>query len=165
MKKLSVLMSAALLLIAVSAFAGSGEKCTYSTQACLNHWAGMKDAGWAGLEYDKSVPGVVKVKAVTPDSPAATAGFQAGDIITAINGASMSDKAAIKKAKGSWKAGQSVNYTVKRGEAEQQIALTLGQAPENVFTAQVGTHLLESHAVMATASAGTEAKAASSEKK
>lgn len=163
MKTRIVLLSAALVMLAVPVFAGSGEKCTASTQVCLNHWASGKDAGWTGLELDKSEEGIVKVKSVTPDSPAATAGFQIGDVLVAINGAKMSDKAELKKAKGSWKAGQSVTYSVQRAGAEQQIPLTLAKTPEAVYTAMLGTHMLENHAVMATASA--EGKAASSDKK
>jgi S1-C subfamily serine protease len=153
MKTRIVLLSAALLALAVPAFAGSGEKCSASAQACLNHWAGGKDAGWVGLEYDKSVEGVVKVKAVTPDSPAATAGFQPGDVLLALNGAKMSDKAALKKAKGSWKSGQAVTYTVQRAGAEQQIAVTLGTTPEQIYTSMIGSHMLENHVVATTASA------------
>ena len=83
--------------------------------------------------------------------------------IVAINGAKMSDKAELKKAKGSWKAGQSVTYSVQRAGAEQQIPLTLAKTPDAVYTAMLGAHMLENHAVMATASA--EGKAASSDKK
>lgn len=165
MKKLSVLVSAALLLVAVSAFAGSGEKCSYSTQECLNHWAGMKDMGWTGLDFDKSDPAVMKVKAITPESPAATAGFQVGDVVTAINGTAVSDKAALKKAKASWKVGSTASYTIKRADAEQQLTVTLGKMPDNVFSSNLGSHMLESHAVVATAAAEGGAKSASVEKK
>jgi S1-C subfamily serine protease len=165
MKTLNVVLAAALLLVASPVLAGSGEKCTYDTQSCLNHWAAKKDAGWAGLEYDKSVPGVIKVKAVTAGSPAAAAGFQPGDVLVALNGAAMSDKAALKKAKGSWKAGQSVTYTVQRAGAEQKIALTLAKTPDEVFSSMAGAHMLESHAVMTTAAASTDANAAAASSK
>ena len=157
MKTRIVLLSAALVMLAAPLFAGSGEKCTYSTQACLNHWASSKDMGWTGLDLDKSVEGVVKVKAVTPDSPAATAGFQPGDVLLTLNGVKMSDKVAMKKAKGAWKAGQSVTYTVDRGGAEQSIAVTLAKAPDDVYAAMLGSHMLENHATVATAAAETKA--------
>jgi S1-C subfamily serine protease len=165
MKTLNVVLVAALLLVASPVLAGSGEKCTYDTQSCLNHWAAKKDAGWAGLDYDKSIPGVVKVKAVTPESPAAAAGFQPGDVLVAINGVAMTDKAGLKKAKGAWKAGQSVQYTIQRGGAEQQLALTLAKTPDQVYSSMLGAHMMESHAVMTTAAAEPDAKAALSEKK
>ena len=145
MKTRIVLLSAALLMLAAPLFAGSGEKCTYGTQACLNHWASSKDMGWTGLELDKSVEGVVKVKAVTPDSPAASAGFQPGDVLLTLNGVKMSEKAALKKAKGSWKAGQSVTYTVERAGAEQTLGLTLATTPELVYASMLGTHMMENH--------------------
>jgi len=157
MMKRIVLSSAALLVMAVPAFAGHGEKCSATAQACLNHWAAERTMGWVGLEYDKSTDGIIKVKSVMAGSPAADAGFQSGDILVALNGAKMSDKEAMKKAKGSWKAGQSVTYTVERAGAEKQIAVTLATAPDNVFAAMVGSHMLENHA----ASASADAKAAS----
>lgn len=165
MKTRIVLLSAALVMLAVPVFAGSGEKCTASTQVCLNHWASGKDMGWTGLELDKSEAGIVKVKAVTPDSPAAAAGFQIGDVLVALNSVKMSDKAALKKAKGSWKAGQSVTYSVQRAGAEQQIPMTLGKAPDQVYASMLGAHMMENHAAAATASAAAETKAASSDKK
>ncbi len=158
MKTRSLLLSAALLMVAVPGFAGSGEKCSADAQTCLNHWAGSKDKGWVGLEYDKSTEGVVSVKSVTPDSPAAAAGFKAGDILVAMNGAKMADKEAMKKAKGSWKAGQSVTYTVQRAGKEQQLAVTLGKTPDAVFASMIGSHMLENHVAMSSASA--EGKAA-----
>jgi len=163
MKTRIVLLSAALVMLAVPVFAGSGEKCTASTQVCVNHWAAGKDMGWTGLDLDKADPSMVKVKAVTADSPAAAAGFQVGDVLMAINGAKMADKAALKKAKGTWKAGQSVSYTVQRAGAEQQIAMTLGKTPDQLYSSMMGTHMIENHAVVATASA--EGKSAGSDSK
>lgn len=159
MKTRIVLLSAALVMLAMPVFAGSGEKCSQSTQACLNHWSSGKDMGWTGLELDKSVEGVVKVKAVTPESPAAAAGFQPGDVLLTLNGVKMSDKAAMKKAKGSWKAGQSVTYTVDRAGTEQTLAVTLSRTPELVYASMLGSHMMENHA--ASASASADAKAAS----
>jgi len=168
MKRISWFVAAALVAaLAVPALAGSGEKCTYETQSCLNHMSQGKDKGWVGLQYDKAEDGTVTVKAVTANSPAAAAGFQAGDVLAAMNGARMSDKEAMKKAKGEWKVGQTVSYTVKRAGAEKQLSVTLGKMPEEVFASMVGSHLLESHVVVATADAkpATEAKSAASDKK
>jgi S1-C subfamily serine protease len=163
MKRISWFAAAVFVVaLAAPALAGSGEKCTYDTQSCLNHWSKSKDKGWAGLQYDKAADGTVSVKSVAANSPAYSAGFQAGDVLVALNGAKLSDKDAVKKAKGEWKVGQNVSYTIKRAGAEKQLALTLGTMPEEVFSSMVGSHLLESHVVVATADAkvGTEAKAA-----
>jgi len=161
MKRISWFVAATLVAaLAVPALAGSGEKCTYDTQSCLNHWSKSKDKGWIGLQYDKAEDGTVTVKSVTANSPGASAGFQVGDVLVAMNGAKMSDKAAMKKAKGDWKAGQSVSYTVLRAGAEKQLAVTLAKMPEEVFASMVGGHMLESHVVITTA----DAKAAEEKK-
>ena len=157
MKRITWFVAAALVAaLAVPALAGSGGKCTYDTQSCLNHWSKSKDMGWAGLQYDKLEDGTVKVKAITANSPAVTAGFQVGDVLMAINGAKLSDKEAVKKAKGEWKVGQTVNYTVQRGGAEKQISVALARMPEEVFASMVGSHMLENHLVTATADAQPE---------
>jgi predicted metalloprotease with PDZ domain len=145
--------------IAAPAMAGSGYKCTETTQACLNAMAKKKDKAWAGLQYDTAENGTTSVKAITAGSPAAAAGFQVGDVLVALNGAKMSDKEALKKAKGEWKIGQAISYTVSRGGAEKQLALTLAQMPPEVYASMVGSHLLESHVTnaMAEAGSGTEA--------
>jgi S1-C subfamily serine protease len=113
MKKMLVLVLGAMLAIAATASAQS-EKCTADIQTCLNNWASVRHAAWVGLDYDRSEPNVLKVKSVTPMSPAAAAGFQPGDIITAVNGADINDKVALKKARGEWVAFQAVTYTVRR---------------------------------------------------
>lgn len=158
MKKLPLLFLAAAFLAAVSlpAYAGSGGKCTNDAQACLNHWAAKKDAAWLGLKYDKTESGDVVVMKIYDGSPAAAAGFKVGDQLLAMNGAKMDDKEAMKKAKGEWKAGNQVTYTVKRGNAEKQIAVTLAPMPEEVFASMLGQHMLSEHATTATAQAGGE---------
>jgi len=149
-----LLFSAALLVIAVPALAGSGEKCSQNAQACINHWSKSKTMGYLGLKYDKAEDGTVSVKEVVANGPAAAAGIQVGDVLVAMNGAKMSDKAAVKKAKGDWKVGQSVSYTIMRAGEEKQVAVTLGTTPEEVFASMVGSHMLENHVTAATAAAG-----------
>ena len=170
MKRITSGMVAVLLLvIAVPAMAGSGAKCTQAVQACLNHWAKSKDMPWAGLSYDKDkgTEAGRTLTSVTPGSPAATAGIQAGDVLVAINGAKISDKEAIKKAKSEMKVGSAVQYTISRGGTEQQLAVTMAAMPPEVFASVVGSHMLENHVPTAMAEASTqgETKAAKSEKK
>lgn len=170
MKTKLVLLALAMLVVAIPAMAG-GDKCTAANaQVCLSHWAADKNHAWTGLELDKSVPGVFKVKAIMPNSPAVTAGFEVGDELVALNGASMADQDAVKKAKGEWKAGQAVNYTIKRKGAEQQLAVTLAVMPQEVFASMLGQHMLESHVAMATAAVTetkttTETKSVNADKK
>ena len=50
MKRISWFAAAVFVVaLAVPALAGSGEKCTYDTQSCLNHMSKSKDKGWVGL--------------------------------------------------------------------------------------------------------------------
>lgn len=169
MKRITAGMVAVLLLvIAAPAMAGGGAKCTQAVQACLNHWAKSKDMPWAGLQYDKSADGsVTSVKAITPGSPAATAGFQVGDVLVALNGAKLTDKEAVKKAKGEMKIGSTVQYTISRNGAEQQLAVTMAAMPPEVYASVVGSHMIENHVSTAVADAASESdtKAAKSEKK
>jgi len=155
MKRVSWFVAAVFAVVVAAPVWAGGEKCASSTQVCLNDMSKKKAMGWLGMEYDKSNPEAISVKAVTPGSPAEAAGFMAGDVLVALNGAKFSDKEGMKKAKGTWAPGQSVTYTVKRAGAEKEIAATLAKMPQEVFTSMVGSHLLDNHVVVATAAAET----------
>ena len=143
-----------LISVAVPALAGKGEKCTADAQTCLNHFSSYKEKGWNGIKSEANDKGDWVVKSVAADSPAQKAGVQVGDILVSLNGVKMSDKEAVKKAKGEWKPGSQVTYSVLRGGAEQQIAVTLAPMPEEVYAGMVGQHMIENHmAVASTASA------------
>ena len=77
------------MFFGVSLFALAGEKahCTKQAGDCAKGmYEKLANAGWLGIETDKSDKGVVTIKAVAPGSPAVAAGFQAGDVLVAING-------------------------------------------------------------------------------
>jgi C-terminal processing protease CtpA/Prc len=154
MKKLgAVLAVLALVSTAGMAIAGGGAKCTSDVSACLTHWSEYKTAGYLGMKYDKAEDGTVTVKDVAAGTPAAAAGFQKGDVILTLNGAAMKDKDAVKKAKGAWKPGDKVSYTVLRGKSEKTLAVTLGTMPEDVYAQMVGEHMISNHMTVATADA------------
>lgn len=142
-----------LIAVAVPAFAGKGEKCTADAQTCLNQFSAYKDKGWHGIKSEMNDKGEMVVKTVYVGSPAEKAGFQVGDVLVSVNGAKMSDKEAVKKAKGEWKVGSQVTYSVLRGGTEQPIAVTLAPMPEEVYASMVGQHMIENH--MAAASTAT----------
>jgi S1-C subfamily serine protease len=151
-------LGAALAILALAstvgaAYAGGGAKCTSDVSACLGHWTDYKTAGYAGMKYDKAEDGTVTVSDVPAGTPAAAAGFQKGDVILTLNGAAMADKEALKKAKGTWKPGDQVSYTVKRAGAEKKLSLTLATMPEEVFAQMVGEHMVQNHMTVATADA------------
>jgi|KBSSwiStaDraftv2_1062776.scaffolds.fasta_scaffold43055_4 S1-C subfamily serine protease len=153
MKRFPALLALfALLTVAVAVPAFAGSKCEApDAQACLNQMSTMKDKGWSGVQVDNSDMTAIRVKAVTPGSPAAKAGIQVGDVLVALNGANFTDMEALKKAKGDWAVGQSVTYSLKRKGADKQIALKLDKMPENVFAQMIGEHMLEAHLNMAAA--------------
>jgi predicted metalloprotease with PDZ domain len=159
MKRITWILAATMLVaMAAPALAGSGEKCTMATQNCLDYFAAKRDKGWAGLETEKGTAGAIAVKGTVPGSPASKAGFEAGDVLVAMNGAKLDDKDAMKKAKGDWKVGQQVTYTVSRKGAEKQITFALASMPSDVFDRMVGSHMVENHMATATAAASGDAK-------
>ncbi len=64
-----------------------------------------------------------RVDSVQADSAAATAGFQPGDLVTAINGNAIADFADMQRVV-SESAGQALQITVKRGDAERTLTAT-----------------------------------------
>lgn len=143
----------AAVALAAPALAGEGVKCTHSTQDCLNYMAShYKDRGWVGVEYE---PDTMEITRVMPDSPAETAGFQAGDVMLAINGVSLADgnEADMKKVKELMVPGSQVTYTIRRGGASKDLAVTLDPVPEQVLAQWIGMHMLEGHTEVKVASA------------
>ena len=131
------------------AYAGHPEKASSSKGDWVAEMiAQTKTHGWAGLEFEKikDEKGHVQklaVKGVTPDSPAAAAGFAVGDVIVAINGHSIADAKAFKK---DLVAGKTATYKVarKKGDewAKTEIALTLAEPPREVLAQWIGYQLL-----------------------
>ena len=128
-------------ILATSAYAG--EKCTGTTQACLNKMAaGAGEKSWLGIEKAKSDEGYTVAK-VYPGSPAEKAGFQVGDLLVSINDMAMGSDELKKGYEKVSKPGSTVKYTVMRGGKEMQLKPTLVKMPEEVFAAHVGMHMLE----------------------
>jgi S1-C subfamily serine protease len=92
----------------------------------------VKHARIAGLEFAKgpreSAASLV-VKDVADGSPAAAAGFAAGDAIVRLDGAPVANALRLKGLLGIYPDGHTVPVTVKRGEAETVLEVTL-TAPE-----------------------------------
>ena len=138
-------------LVATAAFAG--EKCTETTQACLNHMAAKASKGWLGVDTDKSTdPAGMKVTKVYADGPAAKAGLQVGDVLVALNGVSLASTAEITKIKDGLVPGSTATYSVLRTGEKQDVKVTLGKIPDDVLAQRIGKHMLE-HAEIQSASA------------
>jgi S1-C subfamily serine protease len=69
------------------------------------------------------------VVGVAPGSPAAEAGLQPGDVITAIDGDSIEAESDLPAALSSHKPGDEVTLTVERGGKQLEVNVTLGEAP------------------------------------
>lgn len=135
---------------AVKTAKASQGTCSASAQKCLDYkMASFQDKGWLGVKTESIGKGYyAKITQVESHSPAAEAGFKAGDILVAVNGVYLSEENAkkIKKAKAGMIAGSEVMFTVKRDGEKQQIAATLAKMPAHVMAAQVGEHMLNYHA-------------------
>ena len=66
---------------------------------------------------------------VAPGSPAASAGLQPGDVITAVDGQPLDSESALAENLNQHKPGDSITLTVIRGGQQQNIQVTLGAAP------------------------------------
>jgi C-terminal processing protease CtpA/Prc len=116
--------------LAAPAFAG-GEQCAREHAAKK---AKMAAHGWLGIDTEKDeATGSYRVTKVAAGSPAEQAGFQAGDVLVALNGVPVKDKEKVKAAKASIGVGSRVTYTVVRNGAQQQLSATLAPVPEEVL--------------------------------
>ena len=70
------------------------------------------------------------VAQVVADGPAAEAGLQPGDVITAFNGEVLPESGALPPRVGRSAPGEEVRLTVLRNGAERNIEVTLGELPE-----------------------------------
>jgi serine protease Do len=82
----------------------------------------LKTNEGAYIAGDANQPGVL------PDSPAAKAGLQNGDIITEINGTKLSEKNTLTSLIGRHKVGDKVGLTVRRGDQTLALEATLEEA-------------------------------------
>ena len=76
--------------------------------------------------YLSDANGGATITKLTAGGPAATAGVQAGDVVTAVDSTPVTSSSDLVTAISSDTVGQKVTLTVTRGGASQQIAVTLG---------------------------------------
>jgi len=91
------------------------------------------DVAWAGvrLVHVEKKDGVL-VKSVAAGGPAATAGIAAGDIVTSIDGTSVTDWQKAHKILSGHAPGDKVTVVVERGGASKTLTITLGSLDEAV---------------------------------
>ena len=71
----------------------------------------------------------VLVSAVEPDSPAAKAGLQAGDVIVQFNGTKIDKVSDLPRLVGNTKPGSKASLTIFRRGKQQQLAITVADVP------------------------------------
>jgi S1-C subfamily serine protease len=98
--------------------------------------------------FSHALPGVeakqgVIVRSVTEDSPAAAAGLQRGDLITAIEGEPIQGPQDLVDAIGEHKPGDQVTLTVLQSgeEEEREVEVTLAEHPEEEGKAYLGVQI------------------------
>lgn len=90
-------------------------------------------------EQGLSVSEGAVVTAVSPDSPAAKAGLEADDIVTAVNGEPVTSADGLIIAAREHKIGETITLTVVRGDKTQDIEVTLGSDADLQENSQDGT--------------------------
>jgi putative serine protease PepD len=70
-----------------------------------------------------------RISRVFPGTPAAKAGLKVGDLVTALNGKSITSADALTAAVSNGKPGDTITLTIRRGGATKQVSVTLGVRP------------------------------------
>jgi putative serine protease PepD len=94
---------------------------------------------WLGVATTDASSGGAQVGSVVSGSPAAKAGVRQGDVITAVNGTSVTDTASLGDAVDSHAVGQTVKLTVRRGGDLKTLTVKLGDRPAQTSQSQQPT--------------------------
>jgi putative serine protease PepD len=86
---------------------------------------------YVGVELNGNSSGGAQVTTIQAGSPAAQAGLQIGDVITAVNGKAISSTEQFIATVDNYSPGQAITLSAKRGGQVQQFKLTLGTRPGN----------------------------------
>jgi hypothetical protein len=128
-------------LLATSAYAG-GDKCTYDTQACLNHWAGSAEPR-AGSNREGEDGRRRQGHWRDAGQPGGEGRLPGGDMLTAINGMTIGSDALKNSYAQINKVGSTNKYTVQRDGKSVELQVTLAKVPDEVFAGMLGQHMLE----------------------
>jgi S1-C subfamily serine protease len=133
LKSMSSVIATLALVVAIPAAACDGHsKASASSASADGHsCSGMsRSTAWAGAWLQRSSGGQLTVIAVAEGSPAARSGLRAGDIVLAVNGKSVAERASHSCANGTaCSVGSAFAYTVQRGKATKTVKVKLEQMP------------------------------------
>ena len=107
---------------------------------------GKVSRGYLGAEIQSMTPEIASslglkdekgaiVASVVPNGPAAKAGFEQGDVVTAINGKAVEDSKDLVRRVGSAVAGSSSDFTIERQGQSKTVKVTIGARPEEKVAA------------------------------
>ena len=85
--------------------------------------------GFLGVQITAAANGGAQITAITPNSPAASAGLQVGDIIVTVNNQPVATSADAADAIGSVSPGSKVSIEYQRGSSTKTITVTLATTP------------------------------------
>lgn len=99
--------------------------------------------GWLGVALEARSPELagVKIRAVTPGSPAAKAGLVPGDVVLKVNGEGVNDFNELKRQISATGAGNRAQFVLVRGEQQRILSVLLEAPPDH--EALVGKHVLD----------------------
>jgi putative serine protease PepD len=89
---------------------------------------------YVGISLSSSSTGGARISSVQSGSPAANAGLQANDVVTAINGKAISSTEQFIATVSNYAPGQTVMMTVQRGGQTLNVKVTLGTRPASAPT-------------------------------
>ncbi len=85
---------------------------------------------YVGVELNATSTGGAQVSSVQPNSPAQSAGLQSGDLVTQINGKSITSTEQFIATVDQYAPGTKLTMTVSRGGQTHTVTLTLGTRPQ-----------------------------------
>lgn len=88
--------------------------------------------GLVGIQFEG---GGALIAEVSPDSAAAQAGIQAGDLVTRVGNLQIDSASEVVAAVANARAGDTLEITVKRGGETQTLSVTLGEHPQQRLAA------------------------------
>jgi putative serine protease PepD len=86
---------------------------------------------YVGVELNANSTGGAQISSISAGSPAESANLQPGDVVTAINGKSISSTEQFIETVDTYSPGQQIKVTVKRGGQTKTITITLGNRPSS----------------------------------
>ncbi len=143
-----IIVAMVMATVAASLFGGEHKACSAPFEECAKKLVQKyNQAGWLGVDLEKSEEGHHQITRVYQGSPAERAGFQAGDVLLAVNGVDYSkeNKEALAKAKAALTPGAEATYLFLRKGEKAKLIVKLGTAPPEIVAQAIGEHFLESH--------------------